>query len=214
MCTFVANDLDDLERDRVNHPQRPLPSSRVTPPVAAVLYFGCLGASLFTTRHFVDTRIAFWYYALTTLAISYRYVVEALSGLKAPYVATLIAVPVLIVAASYPDDKRLSAVAGSVFLFAIGRELCMDVLDRAGDARSFMHRFRAHDLSIVAFAFQTSGLAFLLVSNVRRTLDVATVTLMAVVLLTAAYYWFSASRHRVAVQLMKVEFFLGLYFLV
>src|ERR1017187_7491524 len=31
MCTFIANDLDDFERDRINHPERPLPGHRLSP---------------------------------------------------------------------------------------------------------------------------------------------------------------------------------------
>lgn len=31
MCTFIANDLNDIEKDRVNHPERPLPVRHLTP---------------------------------------------------------------------------------------------------------------------------------------------------------------------------------------
>src|SRR6266481_2021310 len=78
MCTFIANDLDDLERDQTNHPDRPLPARHLNPTVAAGLYFICLALSLFFTRHFADQRTAFWYYVLLTLSISYGYVVECL----------------------------------------------------------------------------------------------------------------------------------------
>ena len=54
MCTFIGNDLDDLERDQINHPDRPLPKRLINLSVAALLYFLCLGMALFLTRYFVD----------------------------------------------------------------------------------------------------------------------------------------------------------------
>ena len=71
MCTFIANDLDDVEKDRVNHPDRPLPARQITPALAAVLYFTCLALALFSTRCYVSPGIAFLYYSLIALLISY-----------------------------------------------------------------------------------------------------------------------------------------------
>jgi 4-hydroxybenzoate polyprenyltransferase len=39
MCTFIANDLEDLEKDRLIHPERPLPARNLTIEFAAILYF-------------------------------------------------------------------------------------------------------------------------------------------------------------------------------
>jgi geranylgeranylglycerol-phosphate geranylgeranyltransferase len=139
MCTFIANDLDDLERDLINHPDRPLPGRRLTPTAAGVLYFVCLALALFTTRYLVDQRIAFWYYGLATASISYGYVVEYLPSIKALYVAAAISIPIWIVATSYPDERRLYVLAAAGFFFALGRELCMDIDDRPGDVASMIH---------------------------------------------------------------------------
>jgi 4-hydroxybenzoate polyprenyltransferase len=38
MCTFIANDLEDLEKDQLIHPDRPLPARNLTPEFAAILY--------------------------------------------------------------------------------------------------------------------------------------------------------------------------------
>src|SRR3954464_12491970 len=64
MCTFIANDLDDVEKDRINHPERPLPSGHVKPSLAAMLYFFCLVSALSTTRFYVQANMAFWYFLL------------------------------------------------------------------------------------------------------------------------------------------------------
>lgn len=212
MCTFIANDLDDFERDQLNHPERPLPSGHIHPSIAAVLYFICLASSLFLTRHFVDQRIAFWYYALVTLSISYSYVVECLPSIKAPYVAAAISIPIFIVAVSYPDERRLYLVAVAGFLFVLGRELCMDIEDRTGDVVSLIHRIRPMPLAIMAFVAQTFGLTLLLV-QIRRSIDVFVAVLMALVLVISGLYWFGLNNHKVTIRLIKLQLFIGIYFL-
>jgi len=212
MCTFIANDLDDIERDRVNHPERPLPSRHLTPTVAVVLYFICLASALFSTKHCVAPGIAFLYYALISLSISYGYIVECIPSLKAPYVATAGSIPILIVATSYPDEPRLYMVAASVFLFTLGREMCMDIKDRPGDAKSFMHRFRPMSLAVVAFSMQTMGL-LLLATQARKLGGVVSLLAMTFLLALSGVYWFKFVRYRLAIILMKLPFFVGLYFL-
>src|SRR5687767_118111 len=59
VCTFVANDVDDVERDRVNHPDRPLPSGHLSLAVAGIIYFTSLTMALFSTKYFVTQGIAF-----------------------------------------------------------------------------------------------------------------------------------------------------------
>lgn len=213
MCTFIANDLDDLESDRVNHPDRPLPARHLTPEFAAVLYFISLGLALFSTRYFVAQGIAFWYYGLMTLSISYGYVAEYLPSIKPPYVAAASSVPVLIIARSYPDDPRLFVIAGSVFLFTLGREVCGSILDRAGDPVSYLHKFRPVSLAVVAFFLQAMSL-LLLGFQIRKPGEIVDLLAMSFLLGLAVIYWFKLGRCRPALLLMKMQFFLGLYFLV
>jgi geranylgeranylglycerol-phosphate geranylgeranyltransferase len=213
MCIFIANDLDDLEKDRVNHPERPLPARHLTPEFAAVLYFVSLALALFSTRYFVAQDIAFWYYGLMTLSISYGYIVDCLPSVKTPYVAAASSVPVLIVATSYPNEPRLFVVAATVFLFTLGREICGDILDRAGDAMSYMHRFKPTSLAVVSFSLQLIGL-LLLAFQIRKVGDIIDLLAMTFLLTLSSVCWFKLARYRQATLLMKIQFFVGLYFLV
>jgi geranylgeranylglycerol-phosphate geranylgeranyltransferase len=213
MCTFIANDLDDLERDRVNHPDRPLPAGHLTPEFAAVMYFVSLTLGLFSTRYFVAQDIAFWYYGLFILSISYGYIVDYLPSIKTPYVATAISVPVLIIARSYPNEPRLYVIAGSVSLFALGREICGDILDRPGDAVSYMHRFKPASLAFVSFFVQLIGL-LLLATQIRSLVEIADLLAMTFLFALAGVYWFKLARYRQAILIMKIQLFVGLYFLV
>jgi geranylgeranylglycerol-phosphate geranylgeranyltransferase len=213
VCTFIANDLDDLERDRVNHPERPLPARHLTPKFAAALYFVSLGMALFSTRYFVAQDIAFWYYGLMILSISYGYIVDCLPSVKTPYVAAASSVPVLIVATLYPNEPRLFVVAATVFLFTLGREICGDILDRAGDAISYTHRFKPTSLAVVSFSLQLTGL-LLLALQIHKLGDIIDLLAMTFLFTLSSVFWFKLARYRQATLLMKIQVFVGLYFLV
>lgn len=213
ICTFVANDLDDIEKDRVNHPDRPLPAGHFSPVFAVVLYFIFLALALFSTRYFISPGIDFLYYSAISLSISYGYIAEYIPILKTPYVAIAATVPILIVAASYPNETKLYIVAASVFLMTLGREICMDIKDRAGDPISFMHRFRPTPLSGVAFSLQTLGL-LLLVILINRVGDIIDLLVMTFLLAVSGVFWFKFQRYKLSLILMKIQLFVGLYFLI
>jgi hypothetical protein len=213
MCTFLSNDLDDIEKDKVNHPDRPLPSGYLTPPFVAVLYYLCLSLALFTTRHFIDSlHISFLYYLLLTLCISYNYVVEYLPGFKAVYVAAASSFPILILAAYYPNEIGLYRIAIALLAFMLGREICKDLLDRAGDRASFLHRIPATSMARFAFSSQAIGLA-LLIPNVDDVYHLIDLVSMAALLAVSHLFWFRLERRVAATALMKLSLFLGLYFL-
>lgn len=213
ICTFVANDLDDIDRDRVNHPSRPLPAGHITPAFALIVYFASLAAALLSTKHFVPPSIGFGYYVLIAVSISYGYLVECCPSLKAPYVAIAISIPILIVAAWYPTETRLRFVAGAVFLFTLAREICMDIRDRDGDAVSFVHELKPTPLAITAFVIQFIGLV-LLASQIRRGADVIDLAAMAIILVISGFYWFVCGKYKVTTGLMKLQFLVGLFFLI
>lgn len=211
MCTFIANDLEDIEKDQINHPDRPLPAGHLTPASAAVLYFAFLGLALFSTRYFVSPGIAFIYYLLIALLISYGHVVEWLPGLKSPYVASVITIPIFIVATLYPTETELYRVALAAFLLVVGREICMDVRDRPGDTINFMHSFRPTPLVALAVGVQLIGLV-VLGTLVRNKTDLSVVLGMSFLLSVSGILWFVSSKYREAIFLMKLQWLLGLYF--
>jgi geranylgeranylglycerol-phosphate geranylgeranyltransferase len=213
ICTFIANSLDDVEKDKVNHPERPLPAGDLTPTFAAILYFIFLFSALFLIRSYIPEHISFWYYGLTAASISYGYIVDCLPSLKTTYVALMSSVLPLIVAAWHPGDARLYFVAGAIFLFTLGKETCMDIRDRAGDPTSFMHRFRPIPLAVFAFSLEGVGL-LILATQIRRLGDIIDLLAMTSLLGMSSYYWFKFLSYRRAILLMRLQFVLGIYFLV
>jgi len=214
MCTFIINDLDDMEKDKINHPQRPLPSGQIKPAYAAVLYYACLVLALLTIRFFIAAgHIAFWYYMLLIISISYSYIVEFLPGLKSAYVAAAVSIPILIVIAYFPQESRLYFVTVAVGFFTLGRELCMDIRDRPGDQVSFLHSIEPRQILITAFVLQVLGIA-LLSWQIGSLLDLAVVLAMAITVSLSYYFWLQWHREKVAIDLMKVVMLLGMYFLI
>jgi len=117
MCTFIVNDIDDVEADRVNHPYRPLPSGRLLASFATIFYFICLALALFTTRAFIPNRAAFFYYLLLILTINYKYIAEQFPNCKSMYVACVSSFPVLIVINLLEGARGLYLVATATFFF-------------------------------------------------------------------------------------------------
>jgi len=211
ICTFIANDLDDIEKDRVNHPGRPLATGYFSSLFAVVLYFVSLGLALFSTKYYIAPGVDFYYYGFICMSISYHYVVEYLSALKAPYVAVAVSIPILIVAALYPDEPKLYIVAVSAFFIALGREMCMDIKDRAGDNVSFLHQFGPGRVAGIAFSIQMTGLLLLPVL-IHGFVDLLVMCVMLLLFALAAVYWFKQKLYRATI-LMKFQLFVGLWFL-
>jgi geranylgeranylglycerol-phosphate geranylgeranyltransferase len=214
MCTYIVNDLDDLEKDKINHPRRPLPSGQVTITFVVIIYYVCLALALLTTRFFIGRdQSAFLYYAGFSMCISYRYVVDYLPSFKSLYVAATTTIPVLILITYYPvDTSPLAQTAIALFLAMLGRELCKDLPDRRGDPVSFLQRVDPETVAHVAFTMQ--GLAIVILCwQIHGALSSICLLAMALVLVTSYVYWFHLDRQTVALALMKVVVLLGLYFL-
>ena len=212
-CTWIANDLNDMERDRINHSGRPLPAGRVSPEAAAILYFVLLLAALLITHNYVPATVALWYYLVLTLSLSYGYVVDLFPSFKALYVGAAMSVPVTIVERYNPTGPELCLVAVATFCFASGKELCMDILDRRGDTPSLLHRVSIQRVAVAAFGLQFIGLAMLLMKLVSLS-DIAYWATMAIAITVAAIAWFAWRRFKLAVAIVRIQLLLGLYFLV
>ena len=147
------------------------------------------------------------------LSISYGYVVEYIPSFKAPYVAASISIPLFIIALSYPAEKQLYIVTIAGFLFALGREVCMDINDRTGDVPSIIHKIDQLPLTIAAFVVQIIGLSLLIV-KFNQLYDTIVIGLMALVITSSGFTWFVLKKQTVANKIMKIQMLIGLYFLI
>jgi geranylgeranylglycerol-phosphate geranylgeranyltransferase len=214
MCTFIVNDLDDIDKDLINHPNRPLPSGVLSPTFVTVFYFAALAAALFTTRYCIaDARVASVYYIGIALAISYGYVVDYLPTLKPAYVAGTSITPVIVLTLMYPAEALLPRACGAVFLAVLGRELCKDILDRPGDPLSRLHAVNERKIALVAFALQGIAIAFVGV-NRWTPLTAAATAIMSLLMSRAAYLWFASTHKTASLAVMKGVIYCGLILIV
>jgi len=129
MSGFVINDLHDIDKDRENHPSRPLPSDKISPISASILYFALLTISLVLLKAYIPPSQMYLYLLLLIGLINYNYVVAYVPALKDLYVAAVGIIPVLILSTLLPAKRGYVLVIACLFLFLLGREMLMDIED-------------------------------------------------------------------------------------
>jgi hypothetical protein len=75
-----------------------------------------------------------------------------------------------------------------------------------------MHRFNVSSVALTAFILQALGLVLLAFETTNRG-DVIALTSMTLLLTWSTIDWFKLARYRRATLLMKIQLFVGLYFL-
>lgn len=88
----------------------------------------------------------------------------------------------------------------------------MDFLDRAGDKESFIHRMQRKPIAMLAFSSQGAGLVLLsfLVHEGAGALVLCVIALLSPLSL---FLWLGGTKPRAAAVIMKIQMFVGLYFL-
>jgi geranylgeranylglycerol-phosphate geranylgeranyltransferase len=140
ICAYsmVINDYYDIEVDRVNQPERPLPSGQVTPRAAlwlsvALLLIGMLAAAL------LFSPVAFGIaglYAFLSWLYNYRAKKYGLYGNL--IMASSLAIPFIyggVASGGSVTSSLLLFMAFTSFLSGVGREVVKAMADTVGDAK-------------------------------------------------------------------------------
>ncbi|HEX8450044.1 MAG TPA: UbiA family prenyltransferase [Allosphingosinicella sp.] len=212
MCTFILNDLNDMERDRVNHPERPLPSGAISPRDAAAAYAVIFTASLLSITFFIDQYLHYLYFMLLLLGVGYNVTVNHLARLKTIHVAITISLGLILVSRLIQLDLDMKVLA-TAFLFILGRELLMDVQDAGGDGDTFAKRLQPRNATLVAFALQGLGVLTLFFA-VTAAWEAVAASIIALLLFAIIWEWRKKERRRHLLLLMQVQMLWGIVFLV
>jgi geranylgeranylglycerol-phosphate geranylgeranyltransferase len=213
MAGFVINDLSDIEKDRENHPRRPLPSNSVSELGASVIYFILLTISLAAIKIYVLPPHIYLYLLLLIGLINYNYVVSYMPIAKNVYVAMVGLIPIFILASLLANTASVWVIAPSLFLFLLGREMLMDVEDAAGDAQTLTKAIGLPTAENIAFTLKltgTLGLCFL----IRGTQDVVIISSLAVLDLIFMVLWKRRYHRKSIIHAMKAQLLVGIYYLV
>ncbi|MGQ0797164.1 MAG: UbiA family prenyltransferase [Methanobacteriota archaeon] len=162
----ALNDIADRATDAVNHPDRPLPSGRLTVRQARAF----AGAS-FGVAAVLGALVNVWCLAIVLANALLMYAYE--SGLKAGGFPGNVAIAYLVGSlflfagfASYAGDaerlSRVGVLAALAFLATVGREVAKDIEDLAGDVdrRTLPKRIGARRAGAVAALAFVAGVAF------------------------------------------------------
>jgi len=143
---MVFNDLFDLEVDRINQPQRPLPSGLVQP--REVVIFGLITALIALALAWTLNPLAFALSMVTwLLGFAYNWRVKSAGLWGNLIVATSVGMTLIMggVSVGRLDQPALWIFALIAFLFDLGEEIAGDAMDMEGDrlrgSRSLAIRF-------------------------------------------------------------------------
>ena len=212
MCMFILNDINDIERDRINHPRRPIPAGSITVETAAIVYLLLFGLSLALIRVLIETSAHYFYLLGFLLAINYNTIVNNLPKLKTPYVALTATIPVFIVNTAARTAVIPISIAAAIFLFVLGREILMDLQDAPGDGLTLAKSLSAKAASILAFALQAVAMLALglHLSNPVRLIALSLILVMFVFVLVR---WRIAASRQFLINFMKLQLVAALVFL-
>jgi len=211
-CTFILNDVADAERDEINHPNRPIPSRRLSVSFAIALYLSLLTLSVVLVKVLIELRNVFIYTTFIIALINYDHVVSCFPKLKNFYVSATTVLPVLILSAVSQEDRPYELVSAVLVLFVFARELLMDDLDRAGDTGTLAKMVSS------AFVFRLSiAIQLVAVANfywaISQTVHWA-VYAVALLITGISFALWKLSKKRLSLFVMKLNIFVGIAYLI
>jgi 4-hydroxybenzoate polyprenyltransferase len=208
---YATNDLNDIEKDQENHPERAIPSGILTPAQGALFFFITLGATLLWVRLFIPSRPAFVYLCGIIVGINYSYIVSFLWPLKNVYVALKAILPLFLLWQITSPAHPLLNIALATALYVVGAEILSDVNDLHGDVIT-PAKWMGRQAASIGFAFQLAGGTVLLLS----ARDWIEISLAAAAVASAgliAILWRRNWRRRSLVRWSAIEVAIGSYFL-
>ncbi len=178
ICAYsmVINDYYDIEVDRLNQPDRPLPSGAATRRWAVTLALAMLAVGVVASvvlLNWAAVGVALLYAFLSWL-YNYRAKKYGISGNL--IVASSLAIPFIyggVVAGGSVTSSLLLFMAGTAFLSGVGREIVKAMADTVGDEKRGIRSFaRVHGLKSASAV----GAAFFLAAVVSSLLPLLLLT--------------------------------------
>jgi geranylgeranylglycerol-phosphate geranylgeranyltransferase len=174
--SMVINDYYDLEVDRVNQPDRPLPSGRLKTRTALGLALGMLAVGVLASVVLLNPPAIGVALAYAFLSWLYNHSAKKYGLAGNLIVASSLAIPFIyggVVTGGSVTSSLLLFMAGTAFLSGVGREVVKAMADTVGDEKRGIRSFaRVHGMRQAAVA----GAGFFLASVVSSVLPLALLT--------------------------------------
>ncbi len=212
MNGFVINDISDIEADKINHPERPLPNKDISEFTAIIIYYGLLAFTLCYVKLFIENSVVYGYLLFLIGLINYNYVVRHTPSIKNIYIALVGTTPFLILLTLIPDFDRNIPVIIAMFFFVLGREILMDVHDEKGDGQTLAKIIGITNAQKLAFFAQFTGIALLAYAS--QTIFFYVIVMILAVL--EGYFtlrWYQGVNKQKLIIWMRIHFLSGILFL-
>lgn len=218
MAGFALNDYHDADRDRLNKPHRAIPSGRLTATMglSISLILICTSSLLAVTVARTGADFALYATAIAGVAL-YTYVVRHLASFKAFYAAALSCIPLVFVLLTMGSPRSHFLLALAAFMFLVGREWLMDILDVPGDAlyghtRTLAMIIRPERLATLALTTQIAATLLIVplaAESSTQTLALSILLILVTVAL-AALWWNVRHSAALVVRLHWLPLIVGL----
>lgn len=136
MCLAAAgnahNDWTDLDKDRINRPDRPLPSGALTPRTALGIAMGTFGVGVFSLLFLMPLHVGL-FAGMSLALLLYNLRASRWPLIGNLLVAAVVGTSVLLGGVEAGLNERVWVAAGFAFLVTLARELVKDLEDIPGD---------------------------------------------------------------------------------
>ncbi len=215
----VINDIKDLDGDKINHPQRPLPKGVLSIKEAYLLSIILAILSLILAAY-----VSFFHFLVTLIPITllslYTYKLKAVPLAGNVLVSLLVAYTLIYGAISSIDFKAVIFPAILAFLLNMEREIIKDLQDMAGDLQTGVKTtatLSPNSIRILFFLLSVSYLVILPLPSFTTYFS-NTYLILALAIVLPLHVIISASLLKVFINfspgkisnLIKIEMLLGL----
>src|SRR5437868_509883 len=131
---FIINDINDVERDFVNNPERVLPQKSISLNFAVALYFFFILTTLVVVKFLIPFHYIFIFMLYLVLITNYNYLVNSFPYLKNLYVVIVTGVHLSIIFLLIPFNLYFFV---CIMLNILSQEMLLDLRDLKGDGKTF-----------------------------------------------------------------------------
>lgn len=209
---FILNDISDAEKDRVNHPGRPIPSGVISVLHAKILFFMAFflaAASLVSMEGSFGLMLSNAIFLI--MMLNYNYTVKDLPWAKNIHVALTAVIP-----AGFPiwlgiAQKSHGPLLVAILFFLIGREMQMDIVDMKGDGKT-LPKILGEELSCqISFGLQVFASSILVIFCSKSDAALYVSTSIGIITILAWWGWRKLSLRGSIITVTKVQLAFGLF---
>lgn len=198
---FVINDINDLERDHVNNPERVLPRKSITIDFAIIIYFLLLISTLVIIKFFIPFRYVFVFMVYLVSITNYNYLVNSFPYFKNLYVVVVTGVHLFIIFLLVPFNMFFS---GCIILNILSQELLLDLRDLKGDGNTFPKIVGNKATIQIAILLQVLQLLILTVYGRLNFIHLALIFFVTLTQVLSCIFW-KKKKYKYTVYTLKAQ---------